>query len=101
MTIARPSAGNPHPEQAPVLEIRNWNDVVNPVLKGCCVRNHADACWFVLAVFRRRMPPERTVGSFGEPFVNTWQAAAGEDEFAHTFVEVNGLVPPPGVKLND
>ena len=71
--------------------------MVNPVESGCCTANHAEACSFRFAEFRRRVPLLSTCGWSGEPLVKTWQPAGGAGLLAHTFVELN----PPVGKLND
>src|SRR5215469_5407299 len=97
MTRARPSAGNEHPRQAFEFETWNWNAVVNPVDSGCWSLNHAEPCWFRLAVVRRKAPLLVICGRKGEPFVRIWHAGGALPLFAHTFV----VVKPPTGKLND
>ena len=71
--------------------------MVNPVASGCFMSNHAEPCWFVLAVVRRKIPPLITCGRDGDPLVKTWQEGGGVLLFAHTLLVVN----PPTGKLKD
>ena len=59
--------------------------------------NHAEPCWFVFAVVRRKIPPLITCGLDGEPLVKIWQEGGGVLLFAHTLLVVN----PPTGKLKD
>ena len=80
-----------------VFEIWNWKAVVNPEARGCWSANHAEPCWFKLAVVTLRWPLLVTCGFDGKPLVKTWHAGGGVAELAHTLV----VVKPPAGKLND